>query len=55
MLLPFAMIPSQQTLTSDWNAFANLHEPASDSQMESEDIANPDLATGDMEVLCHRN
>src|SRR5271157_3619206 len=31
------------------------HEPASDSQMESEDVVNSDLATGDMEVLCHRN
>jgi hypothetical protein len=29
------------------------HELVSGSQMEPEDIANPDLATGDMEVLCH--
>ena len=55
MLLPFAMIPLQQTLTSDWNVFASSHELASSSQMESEDVGNPDLAMGDMEVLSHRN
>jgi hypothetical protein len=31
------------------------HEPASDSQMESQGVTNPDLATGDVEILSHRN
>jgi hypothetical protein len=31
------------------------HELVGDPQMESEDVADPDLATGDMEVLSHRN
>jgi hypothetical protein len=31
------------------------HELTGGSQVESEDTGNPDLATGDMEVLSHGN
>ena len=34
---------------------SQLHELIGGSQVEPEDVGNPGLATGDMEVLSHRN
>jgi len=34
---------------------SEFHEPIGGSEVEPEDIANPNLATGDVKVLSHRN
>ena len=49
MLLPFA--PDALAVNHDigLERIRQSHELVSDSQMESEDVANPDLATGDVD------
>jgi len=34
---------------------SQFNEPASNSEMKSQDVADPDLATGELNVLSHRN
>ena len=53
MLLPFRDDTLAANLDIGLERFRQSHELVSGSQMEPEDIANPDLATGDMEVRRH--